>query len=354
MTTPNRPPERQSRARAGLAADGSGPVRATPPSGPPNGATPASARPGGELALDLDRLRASAASAVDAEQAASRSGAPAAATAALRPAGDTSEPTGGAPGWLRVALPIGVVIALATVGITVVGGGSDDAAAPPASTTPAETLPKPTTAPLEARPTTLPPTSAAAPTTDAPATTAPTPPVQPSGPPPHKATYRDGKLYLEGRITSAEESQKYVDKAAAVLGPDNVVNNYVIDPTVPVSTDGTVYVDEPFLFETGSSELNPAYTGVLGLGIAALRLNPGARMVVTGYTDSQGDPAKNQELSQQRAQTVVDYMVTTGGLDRGRFDAIGAGDQDPVGDNNTPEGRRLNRRIDVKLVNLLG
>jgi outer membrane protein OmpA-like peptidoglycan-associated protein len=77
-------------------------------------------------------------------------------------------------------------------------------------------------------------------------------------------------------------------------------------------------------------------------------------MVVTGYTDTSGDPQRNLELSQQRASAVVDYMVATGELDRTRFDAIGAGDTNPVADNSTPEGRTLNRRIDVKLVNLLG
>lgn len=300
--------------------------------------------------MDIERLRSSAAAAVAAESAREDAGSD-------PPTVSNDEPRSIGTRYL-VAAAVGMIVLVAAF---VMFGGDDQrdasslatdaaestAAAPDATSTeaPETTLPE----------TTLPATTAA--TTAAPTTAAPpaaAPPADPNAPPPHKATYRAGKLYLEGRVASQEEAQKYVDKAAAVLGADNVVNNYAIDPAVPVSTDGTVYVDEPFLFATGSAELNPQYTGILGLGIAAMKLNPNARMVVTGYTDSQGDPARNEALSVERATAVVDYMVATGGIDRARFDAIGAGDRNPVADNATPEGRRLNRRIDVKLVNLLG
>jgi outer membrane protein OmpA-like peptidoglycan-associated protein len=294
------------------------------------------APPNPSTALDLDRFRASAESALTAERA-----------APAGPSPDTSDEPHRAPvRWIVIGLAVAIAASWAMIGLAALGDDATQRVSTDRTTTTAEARPT-AVAPTEA-PTTVTPTTATT-------TTAPAPlPVDPATPPPHKAVYRDGKLYLEGRITSAAEAQKYIDKAAAVLGADNVVNNYVVDPAVPVSTDGTVYVDEPFLFETGSAALNPQYTGILGLGIAALRLSPAARMVVTGYTDNVGDPAKNLELSTARANTVVDYMVTTGGIDRARFDAVGAGDRNPVGDNATPEGRALNRRIDVKLVNLLG
>ncbi|MBX7069581.1 MAG: OmpA family protein [Microthrixaceae bacterium] len=308
-----------------------------------------------EHPVDIERLRSSASAAVAAESARDDT------ERGLSTASDDEHRSSGSR--YLVAAVVGMIVLVTAL---VAFSGDDrrdadtrarDAAAMPtgADSTVAPAADAPST---EAPATTLPATTVtpAAPTTAAPPAAAPPadPPADPNAPPPHKATYRAGKLYLEGRVASQEEAQKYVDKAAAVLGADNVVNNYAIDPAVPVSTDGTVYVDEPFLFATGSAELNPQYTGILGLGIAAMKLNPNARMVVTGYTDSQGDPARNEALSVERATAVVDYMVATGGIDRARFDAIGAGDRNPVADNATPEGRRLNRRIDVKLVNLLG
>lgn len=315
--------------------------------------------------VDPDRLLAGAASALLAEergageQGSGERGAGQPGSDAGAAAGPTSDSTSSTPGWLRVAVPAAVAVALLTAGVATLGNsGSTGSEHPKASgaNPSAATLPSTSAVPTSLASTTAAPTTAAsttaataAPTTAAPAATAPA-----DGPPPHKATYRDGKLYLEGRISSQEEAHKYVEKASAVLGAANVVNHYEIDPSVPLSTDGTVYVDEPFLFETGSAALNPTYTGILGLGIAAMRLTPGARMVVTGYTDNVGDPGRNATLSLARAQAVVDYMVTTGGIDRSRFDAVGAGDANPVGDNATEEGRQLNRRIDVRLVHLLG
>jgi outer membrane protein OmpA-like peptidoglycan-associated protein len=349
-------PERQSRSRAGLV---------DPAAAPPAGSRrlPTIGR---DNAVDLDRLRASATAAIEAEadvDAADAIDEIEAPTPSGPPGADRREGPGrrsgdgtGVPGWMRIAVPAGIIVALAALGVALLGGDDDTTVATDDSSA-TTAAPAPTTIlrPTSAVETTAPVTEAPA-ATEAPTTVPAAPPVtaDPAAPPPHKATYRGGKLYLEGRITSQEEAQKYIDKAAAVLGADNVVNNYEIDASVPLSNDGTVYVDEPFLFETGSAQLNPQYTGVLGLGVAALKLNPAARMIVTGYTDSTGKPEKNQELSVARATAVVDYMVTTGGIDRSRFDAIGAGDQNPVGDNATEEGRQLNRRIDVKLVNLLG
>ena len=355
MSTPSDLPERPRRAPAG----GGEPGTPASPSRLPT--------IGRDNSVDLDRLRASAAQAIAAEEAQQLAEEREAALAAEAAAG-TERRTGsgrrsgdgaasGVPTWIKAAIAVSLIAAVAALGVALTSDGDDDvttrddsAAAAPETTAVVTTEPPPTTV-ADADPTTTPPPTDA-PTT-APTTAAPVA-ADPNAPPPHKATYRGGKLYLEVRITSQEEAQKYIDKAAAVLGADNVVNNYAIDPAVPLSNDGTVYVDEPFLFETGSADLNPQYTGVLGLGVAALKLNPNARMVVTGYTDNTGDPARNQELSVARANAVVDYMVNVGGIERTRFDAIGAGDGNPVGDNNTEEGRKLNRRIDVKLVNLLG
>jgi outer membrane protein len=65
---------------------------------------------------------------------------------------------------------------------------------------------------------------------------------------------------------------------------------------------------------------------------------------VVGHTDSSGSEAYNQALSERRAQTVASYLQAQG-VARGRLQARGAGESQPIADNETPEGRALNRRV---------
>jgi outer membrane protein OmpA-like peptidoglycan-associated protein len=171
---------------------------------------------------------------------------------------------------------------------------------------------------------------------------------------PHRGIYRDGKLYLEGAVPSQKVADEFKAKADAVLGPQNVVDHYVIDPAAPASTDGKVIVDEPFLFATGSTAIAPGYESLLSLGVAVMKLNPQVIMVVRGYTDSVGSDQANLLLSQGRAQAVANWIEFHGGIAANRFQLEGKGKADPVGDNSTEQGRALNRRIEVELLHLIG
>ena len=169
---------------------------------------------------------------------------------------------------------------------------------------------------------------------------------------PHRGIYRGGKLYLEGAVPSREVGDELKARAAEVIGPENVIDNYVIDPAAPAITDGKVVVDEPFLFRTGSAAIDPAYNSLLGLGVIVMQLNPQVVMVVRGYTDDVGDEAMNLRLSQARAQSVANWIIAKG-IAPNRFRLEGKGESDPVADNATVDGKALNRRIEVELVNLL-
>ncbi|MHC9511995.1 OmpA family protein [Kangiella sp. M94] len=72
---------------------------------------------------------------------------------------------------------------------------------------------------------------------------------------------------------------------------------------------------------------------------------PDTTAVIEGHTDSVGSEAKNLELSQQRAQHVVNYLVTEHNIERARLKAIGKGATRPLASNSTDAGKRLNRRI---------
>jgi outer membrane protein OmpA-like peptidoglycan-associated protein len=75
-----------------------------------------------------------------------------------------------------------------------------------------------------------------------------------------------------------------------------------------------------------------------------MKAYPNAQIKIGGYTDNTGDPTANQTLSENRAKNVMDAIVA-GGIDPSRLQSKGYGDQYPVADNGTPEGRAQNRRI---------
>lgn len=222
----------------------------------------------------------------------------------------------------------------------------------PATTARPVTTPAPTTAKA-----TVPvrPATTAAPVATVPRTTAPpatTAPVSANSTPTHEAVYRGGKLYLTGRLPNRNYADAFVKKASEVIGAQNVVNQYVIDPTAPTPTAGNVRVDEQFLFQPGSATLSADYTQILDLGVAVMRLNPKVTMTIVGHTDDVGDPESNQALSVERAQAVVNY-ISSKGIAPARFSAFGRGETQPRVPNDSPEHRALNRRIEVQLDNLL-
>ena len=77
-----------------------------------------------------------------------------------------------------------------------------------------------------------------------------------------------------------------------------------------------------------------------------MKAYPNVQIKVGGYTDSTGDAAANLKLSQGRADAVV-AGLTALGIDASRLEAKGYGEQYPVGDNTTEEGRAKNRRVSM-------
>jgi outer membrane protein OmpA-like peptidoglycan-associated protein len=101
------------------------------------------------------------------------------------------------------------------------------------------------------------------------------------------------------------------------------------------------------LFTSAKSDLSPsAQLKLNDVATALTREDPVSKMVVEGYTDSQGSAGYNQELSQRRAQAVRDYLVTRGIADD-RITAKGFGPERPVADNASSEGRANNRRVEI-------
>jgi len=101
------------------------------------------------------------------------------------------------------------------------------------------------------------------------------------------------------------------------------------------------------LFDVDSDALRPESTPVLQEIRRTLERHGDLSIVIEGHTDSMGDDAHNQDLSERRARAVVDYLVGNG-IDASRLTAVGKGESEPVSDNATPEGRQSNRRVVVR------
>ena len=111
-----------------------------------------------------------------------------------------------------------------------------------------------------------------------------------------------------------------------------------------------IEVGEIVEFETGSSKLKPESETILDEVANILNDHPDVKKVqIEGYTDSQGDRAHNQKLSEKRAAAVKTYLVGKG-IDGGRLTSKGFGQDHPVADNTTDDGRHQNRRVEFKIL----
>ena len=112
----------------------------------------------------------------------------------------------------------------------------------------------------------------------------------------------------------------------------------------------TSLVLEGVTFETSSADLTSDARVVLDRVAEALNGNPTVRVRITGHTDSVGARAFNVTLSQSRAESVRDYLASRG-VAAGRMEAQGLGPDRPIADEGTPEGRRMNRRVELERIN---
>jgi outer membrane protein OmpA-like peptidoglycan-associated protein len=106
---------------------------------------------------------------------------------------------------------------------------------------------------------------------------------------------------------------------------------------------GEQYTLHDILFLTNSYDINDTIKAVLDNFADFLKDNPSIKLALNGYTDNIGDSQDNIKLSNNRAKTVYDYLVSKG-IDPERLSYKGLGDTRPVASNNTDEGRAKNRR----------
>jgi outer membrane protein OmpA-like peptidoglycan-associated protein/tetratricopeptide (TPR) repeat protein len=121
-------------------------------------------------------------------------------------------------------------------------------------------------------------------------------------------------------------------------------------PLQPIEANAHIILKNVF-FDTKKKELKPESITELDNVVKLMNQNPGIRIRITGYTDNIGKPADNLILSKERAVAVVNYLLGKG-IRNERLSFMGMGESHPVADNNTEEGRALNRRTELSIVSV--
>ncbi|MCO7563965.1 OmpA family protein [Pseudomonas sp. S 311-6] len=117
-----------------------------------------------------------------------------------------------------------------------------------------------------------------------------------------------------------------------------------------IAEDAPIHLDNLVLFPPGRAELKPEATKMLVNSLVDIKAQPGWLIVITGHSDTSGNPERNLELSRKRAEAVKAWMQRMGDIPESCFVVQGKGAGQPIADNDTERGRRANRRVDIRLM----
>jgi outer membrane protein OmpA-like peptidoglycan-associated protein len=121
----------------------------------------------------------------------------------------------------------------------------------------------------------------------------------------------------------------------------------VAEATIKQDDRGTVIIlPGSVLFESGEATLMSAAQQKISLLAEQLRNKKSSIITIEGHTDSRGTPETNMQLSQQRADSVRNYLISQG-VSAERIRAIGMGESRPIASNSTSDGRAQNRRVEI-------
>ncbi len=162
-----------------------------------------------------------------------------------------------------------------------------------------------------------------------------------------------GKLNDAGdfvRDLGATISKKLPDGVEISIAENSIENkliSFIEDKDKPVDKT-TWFTFDRLYFETGKAFLKPESQEQLNNIAAILKAYPNVHLKMGGYTDNTGDASINKTLSNDRAKAAMQELVKLG-IDANRLSAEGYGPEHPIANNDTPEGRAKNRRIDVRV-----
>lgn len=154
------------------------------------------------------------------------------------------------------------------------------------------------------------------------------------------AFWLDGNKQLYATVLYTSRS-----KSAVVMLPEAVK-----EPIAAKEKGAMVMVRLPMVhFDFDKDNIKKIYIPDLDQHVAYLSANPSSPVTVEGHTDAIGSDRYNQKLSERRANAVRKYLIEKGIVPT-RIQAVGYGEQRPIADNKTKEGRAINRRAEFEVI----
>lgn len=138
------------------------------------------------------------------------------------------------------------------------------------------------------------------------------------------------------------------EKKITVVKKDSIISSTSLPVLSSLSVNTSIPINHIY-YENNQYTITAESFAALDELAAVLTAHPTMEIEISAHTDNVGTPAYNQQLSEKRAQNLVDYLVKKG-IASTRLQYKGYGDTRPVSTNDTPEGRQLNRRIELKIL----
>ncbi len=143
------------------------------------------------------------------------------------------------------------------------------------------------------------------------------------------------------KITCTNASDYLLYVLAMEAMPQDITANQMLDA---LNKDGFIALN--ILFETGKSTIQNESLPIVDQMFELLKSDLTLKISIEGHTDNVGNAASNKKLSNDRAKAVMDALIAKG-IDKTRLSYIGWGQEKPVADNRTEEGRAKNRRVEI-------
>ncbi|MBX9785686.1 MAG: OmpA family protein [Chitinophagaceae bacterium] len=144
-------------------------------------------------------------------------------------------------------------------------------------------------------------------------------------------------IYFRNDGANNENDAFYLGNIRVAVGAPDTRNKLI--------TEGK-FVTRGILFDVNSDKIKPESYGAIKDIANVLQENADVKVKIIGHTDSDGDDAKNLELSKKRAEAVRQFLIKEFGINAGRMTTDGKGESLPADSNNTPEGKANNRRVE--------